>query len=123
MRTSGQSTALRRTSRSRYTPSVPKTTILAVQQLENGELIFVDANGRQHPAKGAAAAWVVLKQILADDSLPRVEQPHLGEVQFEDVVTEFVQSQMPPGLGRLAKPAVNGLLQGLRNLSRRNHSR
>lgn len=102
---------------------MPRTAIIAVQELDNGELAIVDANGGQHSARNAAALWVVLKQVLADPGLPEVEMPNPQEVDFEEAVTEFVQAQMPPGLGRLAGPAVSGLLNGLRNISRKNPTR
>jgi hypothetical protein len=102
---------------------MPRTTIVAVQELDNGDLLLIDAAGGQHQAKSAAAVWVLLKQILANPDLPEVENPSAEEIQLEDVATAFVESQMPHGLGRLARPAVTGILEGLRNLSRKNPSR
>lgn len=102
---------------------MPRTTIVAVQEEDDGTLVIVDASGAQHQAKNAAAAWILLKQILANPDLPEVETPSAQDVQVEEVLTKFAESQMPPGLGQLARPAVTGLLDGLRNISRKNPRR
>lgn len=91
--------------------------------MDDGTLTFVDASGAQHQAKNAAAAWITLKQILANPDLPEVETPSAQDVQVEEVLTTFVESQMPPGLGQLARPAVTGILDGLRNLSNKHPGR
>jgi hypothetical protein len=102
---------------------MPRTAaIIALRELDTGQLMFVDANGNEHVASNGPAAWILLKQILADPTLPEVEQHATadGEIQLEMVITNFVESQMPHGLAPLARPAVSGVFQALqKHLSRR----
>lgn len=86
--------------------------IVAVTERGDGSILIVDANGTEHVAKGAAQAWVLLKQIMSDPTLPRMEQRSIeDDVDVDEVMIGFVQSQIHPSLAPLARPAYAQLRQ------------
>lgn len=99
-----------------------RVTLVAVSENADGSLTIQDANGNSHEASNAQSAWMLLKQILSDPTLPNMEEPSADQVDFEQFAADYVRSNLPPGLDQLAQPFVRSSLGFLQRLSRKNHS-